>query len=187
MDPKFGQSGIVVRTNDSAFKGPFHETVNDIKFESSVYERMGYHPRVAEYRGFRNQRIELKFYENGDVNSKISDPEFKIPLINWANQILEVLAFIHDKGVVHGDIRCPNILMTDKFDLVLADFGSAAIDGVKGTSTLYDTWHCIPGFDDLDHKITPQDDLFAFGTVLYHLSTRNLPFQDHNEEEITRL
>lgn len=43
----------MIRTNDSAFKGPFYDTISDIEFEKSVYEKLGRHPRVAEYRGFR--------------------------------------------------------------------------------------------------------------------------------------
>jgi len=75
----------MIRKNDSAFKRPFYETIDDIKFERSIYEKLDRHSRVTEYRDFRGKRIELKFYEKGDMNGKISDQEFTILLIKWAD------------------------------------------------------------------------------------------------------
>lgn len=182
--PKFGQSGIVVREKDFAYKGPFYETIKDIDFENSVYEKLGPNSRIAKYLGFEEGRIKLELYREGDVSSKISDEEFAIPLIEWAHQILEGLLFVHGKGVTHGDLRCANILVTDELDVVLADFGSAAINGTKGTDTYYDIRHRSPRYDEATHTIAPQDDLFAFGTILYHLSTRKLPLEGSSERDV---
>ncbi len=61
MEQKFGQSGIIIRKNNFVFKGPFYETIDDIEFKRSIYKKLGRHPRVAEYRGFRGKKIKLKF------------------------------------------------------------------------------------------------------------------------------
>lgn len=67
-------------------------------------------------------------------------------------QLFESLLHVHDKGVVHRDVKPENILLDDNLDIKLTDFGFARIlhpgeqlygeygarDGLVGY------WSCLP-------------------------------------------
>uniref|UniRef100_A0A914W9I2 Protein kinase domain-containing protein n=1 Tax=Plectus sambesii TaxID=2011161 RepID=A0A914W9I2_9BILA len=46
-------------------------------------------------------------------------------VLKYTRQLIEALAYIHEKGIVHNDIKCDNLLLDDEDNLKLGDFGSA--------------------------------------------------------------
>lgn len=47
--------------------------------------------------------------------------------LKWFGQLCEVVAFVHESGLVHRDIKPGNILLDEHDDIVLVDFGVAKI------------------------------------------------------------
>jgi len=88
----------------------------------------------------------------------------------WAKQIAETLKFLHEKGVIHRDLRCVNILLTEKMDVRISDFGISLWKG-SGEGT------ALPVYDGKEHYKLTNDkatltfnfDLRLFGIVLAKL------------------
>jgi eukaryotic-like serine/threonine-protein kinase len=95
----------------------------------------------------------------------------------WVAEVATALAAAHKKGVIHGDIKPANILITDEGRVKLMDFGMARLASRESAgSTLSGT----PAYwcpEQIMGK--PQDarsDLFSLGVVLYEMVTGRRPF-----------
>jgi serine/threonine-protein kinase len=95
----------------------------------------------------------------------------------WAAEVASALGVAHRKGVIHGDVKPANMLVTDDGRLKLMDFGMArlASHDTKATPLAGTPAYWCP--EQIMGK--PQDarsDLFSLGIVLYEMVTGQRPF-----------
>ncbi|KAH7009399.1 kinase [Microdochium trichocladiopsis] len=89
----------------------------------------------------------------------------------WCVQAAEAVAYIHDRGVLHSDLRPDNFLVRGSV-LQLSDFNGAVCrtHGLDGQQ--------LPdgGFWNLEWETTVHTDIFALGSVVYSILTEHWPF-----------
>ena len=108
-------------------------------------------------------------------------------LIGFA--IAKALRHAHAQGIIHRDIKPDNLMISKAGALKLMDFGIAtAMDLEQMTATgaiLGSPAHMAP--EQIDGaEIDARVDVFAFGTLLYYLVTRKLPFMASNPHALFR-
>lgn len=94
-------------------------------------------------------------------------------------QSLRALGYLHSQGVIHGDIKPPNILVTqnaNEWQVKLVDFGVSGRQGskrelVSGTPTYMPPEQFLPHY-----RVDPRSDLYAIGLVFYTLLTGQYPY-----------
>ena len=99
-------------------------------------------------------------------------------LWNIINPVAEGLDRAHRVGVLHRDIKPPNILITDDNRPVLIDFGSARFEAAEATSTSV-TFH-TPPYAAVEQYVKtypqgPWTDIYALSVVLYECVTGEKP------------
>jgi serine/threonine-protein kinase len=95
----------------------------------------------------------------------------------WAGQVASALGVAHRKGVIHGDVKPANMLITNDGRVKLMDFGMARLASHDtGATPLLGT----PAYWCPEQIVgKPQDarsDLFSLGVVLYEMVTGKRPF-----------
>ncbi|MDP2343622.1 MAG: serine/threonine-protein kinase [Deltaproteobacteria bacterium] len=109
-------------------------------------------------------------------------------------RLCEGLAAAHAVGVLHRDLKPSNIMLRasaggfDDDDVVILDFGVAAVDGVASTLTRpgfpLGTRHFIAPEVWAGLPATPRSDLFAVGVVMFLLLTGRLPWPATQDPEL---
>ena len=92
-----------------------------------------------------------------------------------ARQLLNILRYLHERGIVHRDVKPANVLRRADGTLALVDFGAArAVEGVTHGATLVGTFGYMPP-EQLGGTVDATADLYALGATLVHLVGRKAP------------
>ncbi len=130
--------------------------------------------------------IVMEFIAGRELKSLIDDRQSSIEdCVNYVSQIAEGLKAAHNKGIVHRDIKCSNIMVSDDGQVKIMDFGLAKVRGttqitrtgaILGTVS-YMSPEQIQG-KSLDHRT----DIWSLGVVAYQMLAGRLPFKDEFDQ-----
>ncbi len=98
--------------------------------------------------------------------------------------IADALAFAHEHGLVHRDVKPQNVLLTADGEAKVTDFGIArSLDvehGVTQTGTVLGTSNYLSPEQASGRPVTRATDVYSLGVVLYELLTAEVPFPGEN-------
>ncbi len=93
------------------------------------------------------------------------------------------IAFAHQQGLIHRDIKPQNILLNEDGRAQVTDFGIArSLDAVghTETGTVLGTSHYIAPEQARGERVDAQTDVYSFGVVLYELLAGEVPYNGDN-------
>ena len=142
------------------------------------------HPNIVSVRSLfeiHGTAYMVMDFEDGMALSKMLKQGVKFnerSLWDIIRPVAEGLDRAHRVGVLHRDIKPPNILINDDGRPVLIDFGSARFEAAEATSTKV-TFH-TPPYAALEQYVKtypqgPWTDIYALGVVLYECVTGQKP------------
>ncbi|XP_008288587.1 serine/threonine-protein kinase Nek3 [Stegastes partitus] len=154
--------------------------------EAILLSRMK-HPHIVAFReAFEADDllcIVMEYCSGGDLLQRIRQQkttQFSVDnILKWFAQMCAGAKHIHDKRVLHRDLKSKNIFLADNGTIKLGDFGSACIlNSSKAYAHTYvgTPYYVAPEIWD-NKPYNNKSDVWSLGCVLYELCTLRHPFQ----------
>ena len=122
----------------------------------------------------------FEFAENGSLWSRIHQrPPQRLEStlrMRWARQLAEGMSYLHAVGVVHRDLKSPNVLL-DADQIKICDFGVSQALGETMIQTIVGTpgWTAPEVLRGLPSSSAA--DVYSYGVILWELVLRQPPFE----------
>ncbi len=147
------------------------------------------HPNIVQVYDFSNDAdtyfIVMEYLGSQTLKSGARPLPEAIRLID---QLLAALEHAHERGVIHRDLKPSNILVTDRGEIALTDFGiaySAANHKLTRTGTAMGTPEYMAP-EQFDGKSDARTDLYAVGIIFYEMLTGFTPFHADTLTEVMK-
>lgn len=107
-------------------------------------------------------------------------------VIAYVKDIAAALSYAHDQGIVHSDIKPENMLVGRQRELLIGDFGMAAIVRSLQAPSRQEMggtiWYMAP--EQIEGDVSPASDQYALAVVVYEWLSGARPFAGTPEEVI---
>lgn len=158
-----------------------------VRFQREVKILAGLtHPNIVPIHDYGTYEGEpyyvLSYLPGGTLKDRIGKIKDYKEIIRLLIPLADALAYAHEHGVIHRDVKPANILFSHDGKPVLSDFGVAMIQSSEEETHLTRTGVGVgtPGYmapEQWDGKNSPSVDQYALGVVFYELLTGRKPFQ----------
>lgn len=162
----------------------YQESLLRFKREGEVLRRLE-HPNIVDVLDTveedNRQYIVMEYVAGGSLAQVLKQVD-RLPIervVNIALELADALARAHHLDVIHRDIKPGNVLLTEKDEPRLTDFGIAHI---AGSARMTEEGHVVGTVSYISPEIlraqppSPRSDIWAFGVMLFEMLTKQRPF-----------
>ncbi len=174
----------VIRTENLTL-GTMERTLKRFEREAKSLARLT-HPnivKVTDYGEFEGKPyLVMPYLPGGTLKEHIKQGQ--IPWQEAVRLILPIaqaLEYAHENNIIHRDVKPSNILLTEKGQPMLTDFGVAKLFDMEATADLTGTGMGVgtPEYmapEQWQGQVGEQTDVYALGVVLYEMVTGRRPY-----------
>ena len=146
------------------------------------------HPNIVTVidRGeFEGRQFIVFEYVRGETLKQLATREAPLPpdrALALVHQVARGLAFAHEHGIVHRDVKPHNVLVDADGAAKVTDFGIARSlggpdDGLTQTGTVLGTGAYISPEQAIGRRADERSDQYSLGALLYELLTGRIPYE----------
>ncbi|MGB7416028.1 MAG: serine/threonine-protein kinase, partial [Thermosynechococcaceae cyanobacterium] len=160
-------------------------SINLFRQEAHILKELGSHQQIPSLLAFFEQENRFYLVQEFIEGQSLFECLTQQGALNEAqvqdilSQLLPILQFVHQKQVIHRDIKLSNIIRQPDQTLVLIDFG-----GSMQTNTSFRSITGTPGYappEQLRGQVVPASDLYSLGVASLRLLTSELPQDDGSD------
>jgi serine/threonine protein kinase len=140
--------------------------------------------------GFHDGRefLAMEYFPCGDLKTRLLQPITVLESLEFALRICGALEVVHGAGLVHRDLKPPNVMLREDSSVVLIDFGLARhVDGAV-QSTAVGVLRGSPYYMSPEQAkglaLDARSDLYSAGVILFEMLTGTKPYLGSSAVEV---
>ena len=127
--------------------------------------------------------LAMEYLPRGDLKARIARGVSERESLQYLQRIAEALQVVHQAGLVHRDLKPPNVMLRENDAVALIDFGLARqIDGSTSslqtgqTGVLRGSPYYMSPEQALGDQLDGRSDFYGLGIILYEMLTGSKPY-----------
>jgi serine/threonine protein kinase len=119
--------------------------------------------------------IAMEYLPRGDLKARMQQGVTERDALRYVEQIAAALHVVHHAGLLHRDLKPPNVMLRENGDVALIDFGLArALDGTSQstrTGVLRGSPYYMSPEQALGEQLDARSDFYSLGIMFYEMLT----------------
>ena len=132
--------------------------------------------------------IAMEYFPCGDLKTRLQQPMSVAEGLGYALRICGALRVIHAAGLIHRDLKPPNVMLREDGSVVLIDFGLAKGLDSSGLSTAIGVLRGSPYYMSPEQAqgvpLDARSDLYSVGVMLFEMLTGTKPYVGNSAVEV---
>ena len=150
------------------------------------------HPAVVELHDYGvhqgREFLAMEYFPRGDLKARMQIGITEREALRYVEHIAHALRIVHHAGILHRDLKPPNVMLRDNDDVALIDFGLARNleGGLSSTRTgvLRGSPYYMSPEQALGEELDARTDLYSLGIIFYEMLTGRKPFAGTSAIEV---
>ncbi len=140
--------------------------------------------------GFHDGRefIAMEYFPCGDLKSRLQQPITVTESLEFAQRICAALEVVHAAGLVHRDLKPPNVMLREDGSVVLIDFGLAKQLDSAHLNTMAGVLRGSPYYMSPEQAqglpLDARSDLYSTGVILFEMLSGNKPYLGNSAVDV---
>lgn len=163
---------------------------NSVQYQEFLQEvaimRKVRHRNVVQFIGACTKKphlcIVFEYMKGGSVYDRLRSEKGAFSIVEVLRVAAEVsrgMNYLHQRKILHRDLKAANLLIDEHGTVKIADFGVARLLDTEGVMTAETGTYRWMAPEIIEHKAYDQKaDVYSFGIVLWELLTGSVPYQD---------
>jgi serine/threonine-protein kinase PpkA len=133
--------------------------------------------------------LAMEYLPRGDLKARIQRGVSERQAMHFVAKIAAALQVVHAAGLVHRDLKPPNVMLRENDAVALIDFGLArSLDGATSISTRTGVLHGSPYYmspeQALGELLDARSDFYSLGVICYEMLTGSKPYTGDSAMEV---
>jgi DNA-binding response OmpR family regulator len=132
--------------------------------------------------------IAMEYFPCGDLKTRLQQPMSVAESLGYALRICGALRVVHGAGLIHRDLKPPNVMLREDGSVVLIDFGLAKGLESTGQQTAIGVLRGSPYYMSPEQAqgipLDARSDLYSVGVMLFEMLTGNKPYVGNTAVEV---